>query len=88
MSIKKCANKLHRGNVMDLLSIRLRELKVEKDYSQQQVADLLEIKLRQYQNYESRENKPRYDTLIKLTNEYNVSLDYITKKSNYRSIIN
>lgn len=73
---------------MDLLSIRLRELRVEKDYSQQQVADLLEIKLRQYQNYESGGSKPRYDTLIKLANEYNVSLDYITGRSNYRSIIN
>ncbi|MDR2047570.1 MAG: helix-turn-helix domain-containing protein [Clostridiales bacterium] len=59
---------------------RIKELRLEKKLSQSKMADLLNITLRSYQYYESNQKKtamPSYDALIKLSNLFNVSIDFL-----------
>ncbi|WP_254049034.1 helix-turn-helix domain-containing protein [Clostridioides difficile] len=51
---------------------RLRELRKEKGYSTQQVGELLGVHYVTIQNYETNRRKIDNETLIKLSNIYNV----------------
>lgn len=57
----------------------LKELRQQKDLTQQELATTLDINLSSYQKYERPNNtiKPSLDTLIKLADYYNVSVDYL-----------
>ena len=41
------------------------------------MADLLQVKIRTYQCYETETHEPKIDSLIVLADFYNVSIDYI-----------
>lgn len=56
---------------------RLKELREDKDLTQQQVADLLFINRRTYSAYENGTNSMSPPILIKLANIFNTSVDYI-----------
>lgn len=60
---------------------RLSLLRKESGMTQQQVANIIQITLRQYQRFEKGEQKPGYDNLIKLADCFQVSLDYLTGRS-------
>ncbi len=61
---------------------RLKDLRVDNDLVQKQVADVLGIDQRVYSNYETgkREIPTRY--VIKLADFYNTSTDYILGRTN------
>lgn len=59
----------------------LKALRVRNKLSQQQVADILEIKQQQYQRYESGAREIPVHLLIKLADFYGVSLDYIAGRT-------
>lgn len=59
------------------LHIRLTELRKMNNYTQQQVADFLGISRGAYSNYEIGNREPDADTLAKLAELYDVSVDYI-----------
>lgn len=61
---------------------RLKDLRVDNDLVQKQVADILGIDQRVYSNYEigKREIPTRY--LVKLADFYNTSTDYILGRTN------
>ncbi len=61
----------------------LKELRQQKDLTQQELATTLDINLSSYQKYERPNNtiKPSLDTLIKLADYYNVSVDYLLGRS-------
>lgn len=61
---------------MDLAE-RLQDLRKKANYSQEQVADLLGISRQAISKWESGQGKPELDNIIKLTEIYNVSADYI-----------
>ncbi len=56
---------------------RLRDLREDKDLTQEDVAKLLGIKQTQYSRYEIGKNMMSIEKYIKLAIFYNVSLDYI-----------
>ena len=61
----------------------IRNLREDNDLTQTQVANLLGVSQRVYSNYERGEVEISLDSLIKLADYYNVSMDYIlgrTKK--------
>lgn len=64
-----------------MLTRRLKELRKESGMTQQQVAEMIQTTLRQYQRFEKGEQKPGYDNLIKLADCFQVSLDYLTGRS-------
>jgi len=66
---------------MTTLSSRLRELRVEKKLRQIDVAYFLEINERSYQQMEYGKAQPKLANLIKLSDFYGVSLDYLIGKT-------
>lgn len=63
---------------------RIREIREEHSYTQQQIANLLNIGQRTYCDYESGKTRIPVDSIIILARHYNVSMDYITGVSNQK----
>ena len=72
---------MSRGEWIILFTERLSLLRKESGMTQQQVADIIQITLRQYQRFEKGEQKPGYDNLLKLADCFQVSLDYLAGRS-------
>ena len=56
---------------------RLQELRKRAGYSQEQVAEMLGISRQAISKWESGQGNPEIDNVVKLTEIYNVSADYI-----------
>ena len=63
---------------------RLRLLRQERKLTQKQMAELLHQTLRAYQYCESGHHVPEYANLIALADFFDVSLDYLTGRSESR----
>lgn len=66
---------------------RIRDLREDNDKTQATVAQNLNITQQQYQIYESGKREIPLHLLIKLADIYNVTLDYITGRSDIKRII-
>jgi len=64
---------------------RIRELREDNFLTQQKIADLLHIGQRTYADYESGKTRIPVDSLIKLAEYYNVSMDYISGASDMKN---
>lgn len=63
---------------------RIRDLREDNDLTQQQIADALGITQRKY-SYIETETQPLTDEiLVKLADFYNVNIDYILYRTEYR----
>lgn len=62
---------------MKMIYRRIRDLREDNDWTQQNVADKLFINRRTYAAYENGVNSMTPETLIKIAKIYNVSVDYI-----------
>ncbi len=71
------------GGIMKDYCKRLVELRKEKSYTQQYVADYLNIDRSNYSKYELGKLELSIDMLIALSKLYNVSTDYILCLTNY-----
>lgn len=56
---------------------RLKILRKNKNLTQQQMATLFDMTERGYRSYELDKSTPHYETLIKLAEYFNVSVDYL-----------
>ncbi len=56
---------------------RIRDLREDNDLTQQNLADALHINRRTYSAYENGVNSMTPETLIKIANFYDVSVDYL-----------
>lgn len=63
--------------MISLLKDQLIKLRKENKKTQEDIAKLLGITRPAYTAYESGNRQPDYDSLIKLSNFYNCSLDYL-----------
>ena len=57
--------------------MRLKELREDKDITQKELAQILNITQNTYSNYENGKTEPPYEIFKKLCLYYNVSADYI-----------
>lgn len=57
--------------------MKLKELRIEKNYSQREIAHELGIIQTTYGNYETGKTQPTIEMLIKIANYFNVTLDYL-----------
>ena len=62
---------------MNTFNERLRELRIEKQLKQKDVADALGISLTCYAGYEQGYREPDFATLIKICNYFSISADYL-----------
>lgn len=65
---------------------RLKDLRQDKDLTQEDIAKVLFTSQRQYSRWETGANETPANILIKLADFYNVSLDYITGRTNIKAI--
>lgn len=56
---------------------RLRDLREDMDYTQDQLVKILNMHKTTYTNYEQGKREPPFELIIKLARLYNVSIDYI-----------
>lgn len=61
---------------------RIRALREDNDYTQTQIANILNIGQRTYADYELGKTRIPIDSLIKLAKFYNVDMNYISGTSN------
>lgn len=62
---------------------RLREMRMKRGFTQQRLADTLNIALRSYQCYETGTRTPNYDLLIFIADTLDVSLDYLLGRDKF-----
>ncbi len=65
---------------------RIREIRDEHRYTQQAIANILNIGQRTYSDYESGRTRIPVESLIILAKFYNVSMDYISGVSDIRGV--
>ena len=80
-------NSIHvnRGENM-IFNERLKLLRKESGLTQTQVAGKLSVTLRNYQRFEADGNTPNYVNLIKIADIFNVSIDYLTGRTDKREV--
>ena len=64
---------------------RIRALREDNDYTQTQIANILNVGQRTYADYELGKTRIPVDSLMKLAKFYNVSMDYISGTSDKRT---
>lgn len=62
---------------MNKFAIRLKEVRIEKSYSQSKLAELLNVDQRTISNWEKAVREPDFDMLIKITQLFDVTADYL-----------
>jgi transcriptional regulator with XRE-family HTH domain len=70
-----------------MIGDRLKKLREEQKVTQIKLAEILNISRDTYAQYEIDRRVPEYGTLEKLADYFDVSLDYLVGRSNYRHII-
>ena len=65
---------------------RIKDLRIDHDLYQKQIANLLKITRQQYGLYESGKRGIPIDLLIKLADFYHVSTDYILGRTNKKEL--
>lgn len=62
---------------------RLRKIRMNKGFTQQKMADLLNIGLRSYQKYEECSREPSFDLLVQIADILDSSTDYLLCRDEY-----
>ena len=65
---------------------RLRQLRLDKNLRQEQVAKLLGVNNSAISTYENNTRQPSFDILVRLATLYRVSTDYLLGMTNIRSL--
>lgn len=65
---------------------RLKLLRKERGWTQVKMAEKLSVAMRNYQRIEADGNTPNYVNLIKIADIFDVSLDYLTGRTDKREI--
>lgn len=80
--VHKLYNVKYIGEIMNI-GKKLKELRKSENYTQQELADILQISRVNYTRYETDKVRPDYETLIKIADFYDVSLDEIFNRKNF-----
>jgi len=68
------------------LAVRLKQLRLDKQLRQEQVARLVGVSKGAISAYETDIRQPSYEVLIRLANLYRVSVDYLLGRTDDRTI--
>ncbi|MEZ3425309.1 MAG: helix-turn-helix transcriptional regulator [Lachnospiraceae bacterium] len=62
---------------------RLREMRIKCNFTQQNMADKLNISLNAYQKYEQAERSPSLPCLVSIADIFDISLDYLLCRDDF-----
>lgn len=62
---------------MDIFAERLKELRIQNRLTQREISQILNVKQQSYSRYELGTGQPSLETLCKIAEFYNVSVDYL-----------
>ena len=65
---------------------RLKLLRKERGWTQVKMAEKLSVAMRNYQRIEADGNTPNYVNLVKIADIFDVSLDYLTGRTDKREV--
>lgn len=68
---------------MKIFGDRLKELRIEKQYKQTDIAKMLNVSSNTIYAWETDKQEPSMATLLKLSEMFEVSLDYLFGKTDY-----
>ena len=68
---------------MEIFSKRLKELRIAAGYTQQQMADKLNIRQQSYARYENNVGEPNLSTVVAISKIFDVSSDYLLGISDF-----
>ena len=68
---------------MEIFSKRLKELRIAAGYTQQQMADMLNIRQQSYTRYENNVGEPNLSTVVAISKIFDVSSDYLLGISDF-----
>lgn len=71
---------------LKIFAQRLKMLREEKGWTQEQLADMLDTKKSLISYYENAEREPRYTVILKLRDIFNENSDWIMGDTNVRRI--
>ena len=66
---------------MQILAKRLKELREERRIYQRELAEILDMSFRGYQNYETGQSEPKLATPLAIADYYQVSIDYLVGRT-------
>ncbi|CEP93021.1 putative transcriptional regulator [[Clostridium] sordellii] len=69
-----------------MIGKRIKELRAQKDVTQKELADFIGLTPKMISFYEKEERFPPHDIILKLSDFFDVSTDYLLGKSNVRDI--
>ena len=81
ISEMKCFHLVTFYRVMIMEIKRMRDLREDADTSQKAIAEYLNMHRSVYRRYESGEREADYQTLIRLADYFNVSVDYLLERT-------
>ncbi len=62
---------------------RLREMRMKRNFTQQNMADSIGVALRSYQCYETGSRCPSFDILVQIADTLDVSTDYLLCRDSF-----
>lgn len=68
----------------ELFGVRLKQLRQEKGFTQENLGKILMVNKSSISRYEKNEQIPEINTLHKISEVFNVTLDYLLGKSDFR----
>lgn len=63
--------------------MRLKEIRLSRGYTQKNVADYLQVSVNVYSRYELEKRQPSIDSLMKMADFFDVSIDYMLGVSDF-----
>lgn len=78
---------MYNKNEVNVMFRRIRDLREDHDLTQKEMSNILNCSQQVYSNYELGQRDIPTDILIKLSNYYDVSIDYILETSNNPQIL-
>ena len=71
-----------------MMGDRIKELREDKGYTQTELANILQVSRQSLSNYENEIVEPNINTLIKMADFFNCSLDYLTGRTKEKYNLN
>lgn len=65
---------------------KIRGIRENSDMSQTEIANMLKISQRAYSHYEQGDREISLDSLVKIANYFNVSIDYLLGRTNKKEV--